>query len=66
MTRTTEIARRLWKLRDGRGWTQAELSERSGVAREDICRYEAGKRTPTVENLRRLAKALEVSLEALI
>lgn len=53
-------ARALAWLRAGQGLQQKELSERSGVGRAAISRYEAGKASPSLENLGRLLEALEV------
>jgi len=47
-------------LRVEKGLQQKELSERSGVGRAAISRYESGKATPSLENLGRLLKALDV------
>lgn len=47
-------------LRVEKGLQQKELSERSGVGRAAISRYESGKATPSLENLGRLLQALEV------
>lgn len=53
-------ARALAWLRVGQGLQQKELSERSGVGRAAISRYESGKASPSLENLGRLLEALEV------
>jgi transcriptional regulator with XRE-family HTH domain len=47
-------------LRAEKGLQQKELSERSGVGRAAISRYESGKATPSLENLGRLLEALDV------
>ena len=47
-------------LRVEKGLQQKELSERSGVGRAAISRYESGKATPSLENLGRLLTALGV------
>lgn len=54
--------RALAALRMAHGWTQAELAERSGVAKAQISRYERGKGQPSVRILTRLAEALHLSL----
>jgi transcriptional regulator with XRE-family HTH domain len=46
--------------RKQRGWTQEELSERSGVQAGEISRMEAGKRDPQVSTVEKLAVALEL------
>lgn len=52
--------------RDYRGLTQAQLSERSGVNRVQIANIEAGKKTGSIETVRKLADALSVSICDLI
>lgn len=50
---------RVKELREMKGWSQAELSRRSGVPQSTISRLEA-RGTPSVDlgNLEKLAKAL--------
>lgn len=57
---------RLRELRKMREMSQARLSEVSGVHRVSIARYELGIMTPTVENLAKLAKALDVTMDDLL
>ncbi len=49
--------------RNALGWSQRELSERSGVRQADISRIERGTGNPTEATLHRLAEALERRLE---
>jgi len=49
--------------RVGRGLTQVELSEKSGVSQADISRIERGAGNPTESTLQRLAVILEHRLE---
>jgi XRE family transcriptional regulator, regulator of sulfur utilization len=54
------------QFRDARvacGWSQRELSERSGIRQADISRIERGAGNPTEATLHRLAGALEKRLE---
>ena len=48
--------------------TQAELGERAGLPTSAISHFERteGGRKPSFENLRRLAKALDVSIDYLV
>lgn len=55
---------RAWRAH--RGWTQAELSEKSGVARDLIAQIETGRRNGSIQSLNRLARALGVPIESLI
>jgi len=49
-----------------KGWTQFELAEKSGVSQPTISQIESGnRRYPTHENIKKIAKALEVDMEEL-
>lgn len=52
-------------LRRGRGLTQAQLAECSGVPLGSLRNYEQGHRTPLLDQAARLAKALGVSIDAI-
>jgi transcriptional regulator with XRE-family HTH domain len=43
------------------GITQAELARRTGIHRPNIARVEAGRHTPSLETVARLAEALGTS-----
>jgi transcriptional regulator with XRE-family HTH domain len=61
------IADTLKKLRKRRGFTQADLAEAAGVSRGYLARLEAGLQTdPTLSVLRKLARALNVSVSRLV
>src|SRR3954451_11901659 len=55
---------RAW--RDYCGWTQAELSAKSGVARDLIAQIETRRKNGSIQSLNRVARALGVPLESLI
>ena len=58
---------RLRRLRELAGLSQAELARRSGLNRANINMLESGARTGlTVESARRLARALNVTLDYLV
>ena len=57
---------RLADVRKSKGLTQEQLSVLSGVSRVSIARYEAGKVSPTVRNVQKLAAALKVPVTKLI
>jgi transcriptional regulator with XRE-family HTH domain len=49
-----------------KGWTQLELAEKSGVPQPTISQIESGnRRFPTYENIKKIAKALEINIEEL-
>ena len=55
---------RIW--REFRGLTQMALAEKSGVNRVQIANIESGSRSGSVETVRKLARALDVSLDDLV
>jgi DNA-binding XRE family transcriptional regulator len=54
------LGRRLRALRMAAGLTQAELARRTGIHRPNIARVEAGRHTPSLDTLARLASAIGV------
>lgn len=60
------VATNLRNCRKALGITQEELEARSGVAQANISLYENGRINPNLRNLKRLARALEVSVDALL
>ncbi|WP_268238299.1 helix-turn-helix domain-containing protein [Alicyclobacillus cellulosilyticus] len=54
------------RLRRERGWSQQELSLRTGISTPHISSLERGKRNPSLDYARRLAEALGVPITALI
>ena len=60
------LGQRLARLRKERGYTQLELSGKTGVLRELISDYERGRLRPNYEIIIRFAMALEVSADELL
>jgi transcriptional regulator with XRE-family HTH domain len=56
---------RLRRLREDRGWTQAELAERCDLHRTFIGSVERGERNVSILNLRLIARVLRVGLSEL-
>jgi DNA-binding XRE family transcriptional regulator len=56
-----KLGARLRQLRLAAGLTQAELARRTGIHRPNIARVEAGRHTPSLETLARIANAIGVS-----
>ncbi|MBU2529919.1 MAG: helix-turn-helix domain-containing protein, partial [Elusimicrobia bacterium] len=55
------------KLRKQKGLSQEKLARRSDVANNTIIKMETGENdNPTLETLRKVAKALDVSVDELI
>jgi transcriptional regulator with XRE-family HTH domain len=60
------IARRLRLERDARGWSLADLAERSGVSKATISKIEREEMSPTAVTLVRLAGAFDLTLAGLL
>ena len=59
-----EFARRLLKIKhNNKDYDQKELAEASGISESTISHYMKGARTPKGENLVRLAKALDCTVD---
>jgi len=63
---TTALAHGLRTEREGRGWSLAELAERSGVSRAMISKVERGEASPTAALLGRLVAAFGMTLSMLL
>lgn len=62
----TRLASNLKELREARGLTQQELSERSGVPRPTLAHLESGQGNPTLAVLIKVASSLGIGIEALV
>lgn len=62
----TRLAERLKLERAARGWSLADLAERSGVSRGAISKIERGESSPTAGLLVRLADAFDLTLAGLL
>jgi transcriptional regulator with XRE-family HTH domain len=60
------FAARLREVREARGWSQADLSQQTGMTSHNISHFECGRRVPGPANLFVLAAALLVSPSYLI
>ena len=56
------ITRAILEARINAGMTQVELSEKSGISQADISRLEKGTRNPSLNLLKRLAEAMDSTL----
>src|SRR5882757_276835 len=63
---STQLARRLRLERDMRGWSLADLAERSGVSKATISKIEREEVSPTAVILVRLAGAFDLTLAGLL
>lgn len=58
-----KLAAQIYQTRQARGWTQAELAERSGIAQARVSKIEAGEfDSLTMATLRKFAKAFDVTV----
>lgn len=63
---STQLARRIRLERDARGWSLADLAERSGVAKATISKIEREETSPTAVILVRLAAAFDLTFAGLL
>lgn len=60
------ISEQLRKYRTARGMTQEELAEKLFVSRQAISKWEKGEANPDLDNVVKLARIFEVSLDELV
>ena len=65
-TSQSVFASRLREARERQGLNQAELAARAAMQPSAIAHFEASRRKPSFENVRRLARALDVSSDYLL
>ena len=53
------------RMRLEKGLTQEELATRVSIGRVNINRYETGKRTPSIDTARKIAAALDCTIDEL-
>ncbi|MEA2088367.1 MAG: helix-turn-helix transcriptional regulator [Patescibacteria group bacterium] len=67
MSKNKNLANNIKKLRKQKGLSQEKLARLSDVANNTIIKMETGENdNPTLETLRKVAKALDVSVDELI
>ncbi len=63
----SNIQKTLRKLREAKGLSQEKLARLADVANNTIIKIEAGKnKNPTLDTLKKISKALDVSVDELI
>ena len=60
------IGKIIAELRDKKGMNQVELADKSAVSRVMIGKYERGEAAPSIDAAKKIADALEVSLDHLV
>lgn len=63
---SVDFASRLRKTRENRELSQSELAREAGMQPSAIAHFEAGRRKPSFDNVRALARALKVSADYLL
>lgn len=53
-----KLGNQIREAREAAGMTQQELAEKTGTARSNISRLEAGRQSPSYETLSKIAQAL--------
>lgn len=67
MSKNENLAKNVEKLRKQKGLSQERLARLADVANNTIIKIEAGKnQNPTLDTLKKIAKALEISVDDLI
>ena len=54
------------RLREDKNWSQTDLANKSGVSRVMIGKYERDEAAPSIDAAKKIADALEVSLDYLV
>lgn len=60
------LGKKIAQLRKARGWKQEDLSLKSGIERSSLARMEAGGVNSTINKLRQIAAAFEISIGELV
>jgi transcriptional regulator with XRE-family HTH domain len=60
------FGKRLCRIRESQGLTQANLALKAGFHCSAISHFEAGRRLPSLDNLTRLADAMSVTIDYLV
>ncbi len=61
-----KIGSRITELRKKKGWSQTELAKQVRASREAIGKYERNEAQPSVETAKKIADAMDVSLDYLV
>lgn len=63
---TQTLANRIKERRKSLSWSQKDLAKQVGMTQGAIAQFESGQRTPSLESLPHIARALGVSTDYLI
>ncbi len=65
MSAKSALGKKVRAIREEKGWSQDQLSDKSGLHRTYISGIERGQRNPTVEIVERIAKTFHVHISVL-
>lgn len=60
--RAEHIGKTIQEMRNGKGWTQTDLAQKSGLQQSHISRLEAGEHSPSWKTLEKIATAFGVEV----
>ncbi len=60
-----EVGQQIRRLREAKGWNQAELAVYAGIGPSGVSQIETGKRNPSAATLQKIAEALGVEISEL-
>jgi transcriptional regulator with XRE-family HTH domain len=63
---TMSTGKIITELRKLKAWSQTDLADKSGISRVMIGKYERDEASPSIDAAKKIADALEVSLDALV
>lgn len=66
MNFTEYLGKQIKGVREQRGFKQYQLADLVGIPHQSLSRYELGRISPNAQILRRLARALSVSVDVLV
>lgn len=62
MINKMKVGKQIQELREARGWRQWELAEKVGVSRSTVSNIESGRRSLTLETLRRFCDVFQINI----
>ena len=63
MTERERIGRRIAELRESRGMSQIELSDKAGIKQPNLSRIESGKYSTNIDLIAKIAEAMNCRIE---
>lgn len=66
MSQKNSLGNRILELRKAKGWSQSDLADKVGISYAQIGRYETKGAQPPAEVIKKIAEALDTSVDYLI